>query len=91
MTETETTTFKPHEEIRKLIESLEPNENDIDKISNVTHKCLLVISVRDATRIMNNKKKENEKTEDEINLFHELIQIIYLEKLDKIRKELLKT
>ena len=86
---TKTTTFKPDEEITKLITSLEPDENDIDKITNVTHKCLLVTSVTNASRIMNNKKKENEKIEDKINLFHKLIQKFYLEKLNYIKKELL--
>ena len=84
-----TATFKPDEEITKLLNSLEPDENDIDKISKVTHKCLMVMSVRDATIIMNNKKKEDEKIEDEINLFHELIQKTYLKKIDLMKKELL--
>ena len=86
---TMTATFKPDEEITKLVKSLEPNENDIDKISKVTHKCLMVMSVRDATIIMNNKKKEDEKIEDEINLFHELIQKTYLKKINLMKKELL--
>ena len=88
-TTTATRTFKPEEEITKLIESLEPDKNDVEKISKVTHRCLMVVSVRDATRMINNMKKEDEKIEDEINLFHELIQKNYLQKLDKIRKELL--
>ena len=88
-TTTATRTFKPEEEITKLIESLEPDENDVEKISKVTHKCLMVMSVRDAATIMNNKKEKDEKIEDEVNLFHELIQEIYLKKLDLIRKELL--
>ena len=75
----------------KLLNTLEPDENDIDKISKVTHKCLMVMSVRDASIIMNNRKekKENENDEDEMNLFHELNQKTYLEKVDLMRKELL--
>ena len=75
----------------KLLNTLEPDENDIDKISKVTHKCLMVMSVRDASIIMNNRKekKENENDEDEMNLFHELNQKTYLEKIDLMRKELL--
>ena len=49
MTTTKTTTFKPEEEIEKLLNSLEPEENDVDKISKVAHKYLMVMSVRDAT------------------------------------------
>ena len=82
-TTTATRTFKPDEEITKLLNSLDPEENDLDKITNVTHKCLMVMSVRDAS-IMK-KKNENEKIE-----LDELIQRIYLEKLDLMRKELLK-
>ena len=75
----------------KLLNTLEPDENDIGKISKVTHKCLMVMSVRDASIIMNNRKekKENENDEDEMNLFHELNQKTYLEKIDLMRKELL--
>ena len=75
----------------KLLNTLEPDENDIDKISKVTHKCLMVMSVRDASIIMNNRKekKKNENDEDEMNLFHELNQKTYLEKIDLMRKELL--
>ena len=89
MITTKTTTFKPEEEIEKLLNSLEPEENDVDKISKVTHKCLMVMSVRDATTKINNMKKEDEKleNEDKINLFHELIQKSYLEKINFMRKE----
>ena len=45
----------------------------------------MVMSVRDTTIIMNNKKKEDEKI-DEINLFHELIQKTYLKTIDLMRK-----
>ena len=82
-TTTATRTFKPDEEITKLLNSLDPEENDLDKITNITHKCLMAMSVRDAS-IM---KKENENEKIELD---ELIQKIYLEKLDLMRKELLK-
>ena len=90
-----TATFKPDEEITKLVKSLEPNENDIDKISKVTHKCLMVMSVRDATIIMNNRneKKENDDNDndndDKVNSLHKLIQEIYLKKIDILKEELL--
>ena len=88
-TSTTTRTFRPEEEITKLIESLDPDENDIEKISKVTHKCLMVMSVRNAAMIINNKKKKDKKIEDEINLFNELIEKSYLKRLNKVRKELL--
>ena len=90
MTTTTKTTFKPEEEIEKLLNSLEPEENDVDKISKVTHKYLMVMSVRDATTKINNMKKDEKlENEDKINLFHELIQKSYLEKINFMRKELL--
>lgn len=54
---TTTTTFNPDNEIEKLLNLLDPEENDIDKISDVTHKCLIIMSVRFATVVINNKKK----------------------------------
>ena len=50
---TETTTVNIHYEIEKLLNSLEPNETDATKIADVTHKCLLLMSVRGST---NNKQ-----------------------------------
>ena len=50
---TESTTFKPHEEIQKLLNSLDKDETDINKITDVTHICLLIMSVRDAAILMN--------------------------------------
>ena len=89
-TTTKTTTFKPEEEIEKLLNSLEPEENDVDKISKVTHKYLMVMSVRDATTKINNMRKDEKlENEDKINLFHELIQKSYFEKINFMRKELL--
>ena len=41
-------TFKPNEEIQKLLNSIDKDETDINKITDVTHKCLLIMSVRDA-------------------------------------------
>lgn len=56
-TTTTTTTFNPDNEIEKLLNLLDPEENDIDKISDVTHKCLIIMSVGFATVVINNKKK----------------------------------
>ena len=72
--------------------SLEPEENDINKITKVTHESLMILSVADAAAIINNKKKDEKEElseENELKLFHEIIQKSYLEKLDFMRKELL--
>ena len=86
------TKFNPQKEINKLLMLLEPEENDINKIANVTHKSLMIMSVTDAAAIINKKKKvkkEELSEEDELKLFHEIIKKSYLEKLDFMRKTLL--
>ena len=86
MTETETTNLD--DEIQKLFNSLEPNETDVNKIADVTHKCLLVMSVRDAALIINNKADSDDE-EEKMKLFHEIIQKSYLIKLGLLEKKLL--
>ena len=85
--------FNFDNEINKQLNSLEPEETDINKITKVTHRTLLMMSMRDAVMEMRDKKKdekkEEEEEENEIKLFHELIQKSYLKKLDFIKKQLL--
>ena len=87
--------FSIDNEINKQLNSLEPDETDIEKITRATHRSLLMMSVRDAVMEMREKKKdekeedEKENDENEIKLFHELIQKSYLEKLDFIKKQVL--
>ena len=85
--------FNVQNEIDKLMNSLEPEENDINKIAKVAHRSLLIMLVRDVVMEMKEKKKEEEEgeknDENEIKLFHEMIQKSYLEKLDFIKKTLL--
>ena len=87
--------FNFDNEINKQLNSLEPEETDINKITKVTHRTLLMMSMRDAVMEMRDKKKdekkeeEEEEEENEIKLFHELIQKSYLEKLDFIKKQVL--
>ena len=87
-TTTTTTTFSPNDEIQKLFNSLEPDETDINKIADVTHKCLLIMSVRDAALIINNKTDSDDE-EEKMKLFHEIIQKSYLIKLGLLEKKLL--
>ena len=85
--------FNVQNKIYKLINSLEPEENDINKTAKVAHRSLLIMLVRDVVMEMREKKKEEEEgeknDENEIKLFHEMIQKSYLEKLDFIKKTLL--
>lgn len=82
-------TINIDEEIQKELNSLAPEENDVDKIAKMTHRSLLLMSVKNAVIIMaENEHKINEE-ENEMDLFYQLIRKLYLEKLDFIRKELL--
>ena len=86
MTNVETTTDINHE-IQKLLTSLEPDETDINKITDVTHKCLLMMSVRDATLLTNNNGSIDEQ--EKMKLFHEIVEKSYLIKLSLLEKKLL--
>ena len=89
--------FNVNAEIQKELNSLAPEEKDINKIAKATHRSLLIMSVRDA--IMEIRKEEEEKRkkgegegkktdEKEIKIFHEKIRKSYLEKLDFFKKQL---
>ena len=88
--------FNVQNEISKLLNSLEPEETDINKIANVAHRSLLIMPIRDAVTEMEmekrrKKEKNDEKeelNEDETKLF-EMIQKSYLGKLDFMKKTLL--
>ena len=87
--------FNVQNEINKLLNSLKPEETDINKIAKVAHKSLLMMSIRDVAIEMKKRKKEKDgekeelNDEDEIKLFDEMIQKSYLEKLDFMKKTLL--
>ena len=87
--------FNVQNEINKLLNSLEPEETDINKIAKVAHKSLLMMSIRDVAMEMKKRKKEKDdekeelNDEDEIKLFNEMIQKPYLGKLDFMKKTLL--
>ena len=86
--------FNVQNEINKLLNSLEPEETDINKIANVAHRSLLIMPIRDAVTEMEmekrrKKEKNDEKeelNEDETKLF-EMIQKSYLGKLDFMKKK----
>ena len=90
-TKTEMTTFNVDYELQKLFNSLEPNETDVTKIADVTHKSLLIMSVRDAAMIIKSKKEKNNDVDDDetMKLFDEIVQKSYLIKLELLKKKLL--
>ena len=53
--------FNFDNEINKQLNSLEPEETDINKITKVTHRTLLVMSMRDAVMEMRDKKKDEKR------------------------------
>ena len=77
--------------IDELLNRLDEEETDINKICDVTHNVLMAMSVRDGIDIINNKKKNGEilSEDDEIKLISELVTKSYEEKIDFIKKSLL--
>ena len=77
--------------IDELLNRLDEEETDINKICDVTHNVLMAMSVRDGIDIINNNKKNGEilSEDDEIKLISELVTKSYEEKIDFIKKSLL--
>ena len=77
--------------IDELLNRLDEEETDINKICDVTHNVLMAMSVRDGIDIINNKKKKGKilSEDDEIKLISELVTKSYEEKIDFIKKSLL--
>ena len=85
-----TETFNVNDELQKLFNSLEPDETDITKIADVTHKSLLIMSVRDAAMVIKSKKTKNDVDDDEMmKMFDEVVQKSYLIKLELLKEKLL--
>ena len=82
------TTTDLNNEIQRLFNSLEPDETDVNKIADVTHKCLLIMSIRNAALIINNED-DNDDEEEKMKLFHEIVKKSYLVKLKLLEKKLL--
>ena len=78
-------------DIDELMNRLEDDETDINKITDVTHNILMAMLLRDGINIINNNKKNGEiLSEDyEIKLISELVTKKYEEKLEFIKKSLL--
>ena len=53
--------FNFDNEINKQLNSLEPEETDINKITKVSHRTLLMMSMRDAVMEMRDKKKDEKR------------------------------
>ena len=80
--------------IDKLLNRLDEEETDINKICDVTHNVLMAMSVRDGINIIKTTTKKKKKgnilnKDDEIKLISELVTKSYEEKIDFIKKSLL--
>ena len=76
--------FDVNAEIQKELESISDEETDVNKLAMVTHRTLLILSVKDTVMQMRQeeqqRKKENEEEkndENEIEIFHEKIRTSY--------------
>ena len=72
-----------------MLNVLDDNETDINKIANVSHHFLLASSMKNAHEIIQKREANGEIfNEDEKKIFfNELVNLIYKEKLLKLLKE----
>ena len=76
---------------KEMLNVLDDNETDIDKIAFVSHYVLLMTSMKDAREIL--QKEAAGKIfnkEEKIKKFKELVNLIYDEKIKILKEELLK-
>ena len=77
--------------VEKLLDVLNNNETNIEKIATVSHHFLLLTSMKNAREI---KKEEADdeifNKEEKIKKFKELVNLIYDEKIKILKEELLK-
>ena len=78
--------------VQKLLEVLNDNETNIEKIAMVSHHFLLLKSMKNAREIIQKKEAEGEifNKEEKIKKFKELVNLIYDEKIKILKEELLK-
>ena len=62
--------------VDELLNRLDNDETDINKICDVTHIILMAMSIKDGVEIINNNKKNGEilSEDDEIKLISELVK-----------------
>ena len=78
--------------VEKLLDVLNNNETNIEKIAMVSHHFLLLTSMKNACEIIQKKEAEGEifNKEEKIKKFKELVNLIYDEKIKILKEELLK-
>ena len=78
--------------VRKLLDVLNDNKKNIEKIAMASHHFLLLTSMKNAREIIQKKEAEGEifNKEEKIKKFKELVNLIYDEKIKILKEELLK-
>ena len=77
---------------KEMLNVLDDNETDINKIAFVSHNFLLASSMKNAGEIIEKKEANGEifNKEEQIKKFKELAHLIYEEKIKLLKEELLK-
>ena len=77
---------------KEMLNVLDDNETDINKITFVSHNFLLASSKKNAREIIEKEEANGEifNKEEKIKKFKELVHLIYEEKIKLLKEELLK-
>ena len=77
---------------KEMLNVLDDNETDINKIAFVSHNFLLASSMKNAREIIGKKEANDEifNKEEKIKKFKELVHLLYEEKIKLLKEELLK-
>ena len=77
---------------KEMLNVLDDNETDINKIAFASHNFLLASSTKKAHEIIEKKEANGESfnKEEKIKKFKELAHLIYEEKIKLLKEELLK-
>ena len=78
---------------KEMLNVLDDNETDINKIAFVSHNFLLASSMKNAREIIEKKEANGEifNKEEKIKKFQELVHLIYEEKKKIIKRRVIKT
>ena len=82
--ETESETWNPQKEVNRLLNSLDENETDFNKIADVAHKSLKAMSLGDACEYM--VRHELPMNNENIIKFLEIAQRAFIIRLDILKK-----
>ena len=77
---------------KEMLNVLDDNETDINKIAFLFHNFLLASSMKNAREIIEKKEANDEifNKEEKIKKIKELLHLIYEEKIKLLKEELLK-